>query len=200
MNVSRGFAVTVGVVCLLGGAFIGWVQRGESYADGELNRQTNAARTLAETYKARVAKEVKKAHVAAAVVARESRNLHLDTMEINASRAIRDSLERALPLLMSAKDTITAYYSLYRSAQQELARFHVAMDRALRVIEGQRLQITTWKQLADEAGPVIDSLTIALEAEHNARRCRILFIPCPSRQTALLVGAAGGLAVGFLAH
>lgn len=122
-----------------------------------------------------------------------------DTVFIIREKAVADSIGA---ILSAYRDSLPRLYSTGDSLRVAMRGWMLAE------IRGDRLQsalnkATVWGRigwgLADSAAPVIQGLQDALERETKARRCRIIgILSCPSRKTAAIAAAGGGLVLGLL--
>ena len=94
-------------------------------------------------------------------------------------------------------DSSTDYRMLYQLRTAEVRRVRAALVASDSVRAILTAQVAVYRAVALEADTTIALLQGALRDERSARQCRILgILPCPSRTTALLLGAAGGLVLG----
>ena len=97
-----------------------------------------------------------------------------------------------------ALDSSTDYRMLYQLRTAEVVRVRGALVASDSVRAILTASVAVYRALALEADTTIGQLQQALTDERSARQCRILgILPCPSRTTALVLGAAGGLVLGI---
>jgi hypothetical protein len=98
---------------------------------------------------------------------------------------LEDSV-RAVPL---AGDSLRFFVQIAFQQRLEIGKLRSALDgyaRGYQLLERDRNQ---WKELADQAQPVIVGLQAAIDREVAAHRCRIVgLLPCPSRKIAIVGG------------
>lgn len=94
-------------------------------------------------------------------------------------------------------DSSTDYRTLYGLRTAETVRLRAALVASDSVRAILAAEVSLYRVLALEADTTIGQLQQALQDERSARQCRILgILPCPSRTTAFVIGAAGGLVLG----
>lgn len=187
------WSVVAGVTVIVALVLIGlsWWTRLQDRQDQALDRQTADAlahsRRLTPMY-----------HAAQKASDSLRQRVQDDRRAIRVTQGHADSLQRLADSLAVASDSGAAY--LARTKEADSLRMVVLGTQGLVLYAEHERDI--WKALSDSAynrcqAPltagckpgVIQDLEIALEAEHDARQCRILFLPCPSRATVAAVTA-----------
>lgn len=105
-----------------------------------------------------------------------------------------DSLTGELAAARTPADSLRICLALNRACEAKADAWHAAAD-SLRVgLDTMTADRDRLKGTATAAVPVIDSTTHVLEA----KRCRILFLPCPTRRQAVALGAVAAEGIRLL--
>lgn len=159
-------------------------ERVVSILHGTVARLEDSARTL-ET---RRAAAVARADVAAA----RGRQLGRKADSLTASLAYSRTAADSVPVLVAALDARTEEAA---STRQENASLREALARQIEATGRLQVALATADQLADSLGHRLAIADDLLRDRPPTDRCRILFLPCPSRTVSFIGGAVLGGAV-----
>lgn len=182
-----GLLALLGLGVLWGlGRWDGWIAE----RDRALDRQTSAALTLAKQWRtayAEVAKEAQLERQRAQAAQAEARR---HALRGDSLAALVQALEPSLVSAGTAQDSARICCRLFALRTDELAAARAQLDAHDVALGALMRERDGWQVLADSAYQVvIPGLEQALQAERDARRCRMLFVPCPSRGTVAAVTA-----------
>ena len=185
-----------GALLVLGAYFFGQCQPQSD--DAELNRLV--ALNLANVRQARTALSAQKlvSEALGRQLVRERSIRLAAARQADSAHSTADSLESRLGVLLTAADSVLALTGVVGALRGEATALRLVIGSLERTVDSLESDRQAWRRLAERAGVVNDSLAAALERVNEARKCRVVFLPCPSRITVGLVSLVAGTVVGVL--
>lgn len=183
-----------GALVILGAYFFGQCQPESD--DAELNRLV--ALNLANARQARTALAAQKlvSDALGRQLAKERAIRLQAASQAEAAHSTADSLESRLSMAASALDSLPVLVGVVSALRGEATALRLVIGSLERTVDSLDSDRQAWRRLAERAGVVNDSLAAALERVNEARVCRIVFLPCPSRGLTLVLGLVAGATLG----
>lgn len=188
--------LVLGIVAI---SFFYWSSwKARMYQEGDRIRaaQTAAALKQADAWRGRLVAAQKHNDELGTELAAAHATIAQTMAEADSIAAIIDGIVPDSRTIIPDMDT-TRWKVAYQLRTAEVRRVRAALmasDSARAILTA---QVSLWRTTALEADTLVAQLQVALRGERDARQCRILgILPCPSRTTALVLGAAGGLVLG----
>ena len=176
------------LLLMVGGALLYGLARWDaaiSARDAALDRQTAKALQGARAWRGRL-------QGMEALAARDSALSGALRAANDSLRGLADAIAGPLDTLPEPRlDDAAGWRTRYKLRTVEVRYVRAALDKAEAELALAYLGRDRWRGLALAADSTISGMTVALEDERDARRCRVLgLIPCPSRGVMFVVGAA----------
>ncbi len=190
------------VLLAVGGLALYALGRWDQYVskrDSDLDRQTKAAvksyEGLHDLYS--------RAKLAQVEAEKEASGYH---RRAEVALGVADSLQKVLrsvtPRLLAAaktcQDSVLVLSGALSSCQEQTDSLRSANTALISDTVTLSRSRNAWKLVADSADQVSTQLRNALQAEHNARDCKILFFKCPSRALTAGIFTVLGFGLGKL--
>lgn len=186
-----------GALLVLGVYFLGRYSPRED--DAELNRLVSDWVSVVKADRVKLSAQQAASDVLTKQVAQERARALRNVGEAYTARQAATRQDSLLRLSLGAADSVVALVGIVETLRRESGHLWQVVGALQRVVDSLDADRLNWRRLAERASAVNDSLAAALQTVNAARRCRIGFIPCPSRVTSGFLGAvAGAVVVGVL--